>query len=444
MVSAAAEPLEQPVLAAAVAPLVSEQAVQAVSWGVRAAGKWTVDHAGTLSATDATTPHDTTIYEIGSVSKVFTGLLLAEAVVRGEVTLDTTLASLLPESVVLPDGAGERVTLRMLATHTSGLPRIPAELPTDDLRDPYGEYDEAELWATLRHVKLDFEPGTQAGYSNLAVGLLGMLLAREAGLSYDALLAARITGPLGMTDTAVELTEAQQRRLAPGSNAAGLPRSPWRFKALAGCGGIRSTLADMTRFADVMLHPAGTPLEAAIELSWAPQNLTATYPPGGQALGWLVAGDRQTRWHNGMTGGFHAAIFVNRERGIAAVWLSNRSTPVGTVLTEELMRRAAGMRERTVPNLDRVEVALSEAELDRCVGTYSLKPGFDLVVERQDRALILSPTGQARDRLYAESATTFFSRRVAADLVFELPADGGPATAVTLQQGGRVMRAPRS
>jgi D-alanyl-D-alanine-carboxypeptidase/D-alanyl-D-alanine-endopeptidase len=428
-----------------VAPLVENKTLQAVSLGAIQPGGSVTAHTGTLSAGTAVPPDDRTLYEIGSITKVFTSLLLADAVVRGEVTLETPIARLLPVDVVLPDSAGERITLAMLATHTSGLPRIPAEISAIDFLNPYARYDETDLWKTLRVVKLDFEPGTKASYSNLAAGLLGTLLARKAGMSFAELLTARITQPLGMTDTVLTTNAEQRARFAPGFTSAGLPWSHWDFKALAGAGGIRSTTTDMMRFAAAMLRPADAPepLARAIDLAWERQKLAATTTPGGQALGWMLAGDGKTRWHNGMTGGFHSALFVNRELGVASLLLSNRSTPVGTGLAESLFRRAAGIPDRPMPNRDRAEVALTEAQLDRCTGTFRLSPSFALTFERRNLALFLTPTGQPTDRLYAASADTFFSRRVAADVVFEFPQDDGPAPALILKQGGRETRAVR-
>ncbi len=415
----------------------------AVSAAVLKAGAVISVHTGALSSTATTPPDSRTLYEIGSISKVFTALLLADAVVRGEVTLDTTIGDLLPDDVTLPDNAEKRITLAMLATHTSGLPRIPAELPADDYRDPYAGYGDAELWATLRRVTLDYPPGTKSGYSNLAAGLLGTLLARNARTTYAALLEARITGPLGMKDTVVKLRDELRPRFAPPTTSTGKPWTPWEFKALAGAGGIRSTLADMTIFATAILQPPSTPLGQAIDLAWKKQDIAASLSPGGQALGWMIAGDGKTRWHNGMTGGFHAALFVHREFAIATLVLSNRSTPTGTGVAEELMRRAAGLPERPIPNRDRAEVAVTEEQLDRCTGTFRITPQFALVFQRQNTTLYLTPTGQSTDRLYAAAADTYFSRRVAAEIIFEFPADGGPAHSLVLKQSGREVRASR-
>ncbi|APV49576.1 hypothetical protein BWI17_07725 [Betaproteobacteria bacterium GR16-43] len=419
------------------------KAFQAVSLGVVERDGRATAHAGTLSPDRAVAPDDRTIYEIGSITKVFTSLLLADAVVRGEVTLDTPIAKLLPADVRLPDGAGDRITLRMLATHTSGLPRVPAEISGDDFGNPYARYGDADLWASLRKVKLDFDPGTKASYSNLGAGLLGALLARRAGKTFPELMEARITGPLGMKDTSMVVPDSQQLRFAPPFSSTGQAWTHWDFLALAGAGGLRSTMADMIRFAEAVLRPEGSPLKAAIELAFAKQTLAATITPGGQALGWLLAGDGVTRWHNGMTGGFHAAIFVSRELGVATVLLSNRSNPIGTDVAGGLVRRAAGLPEQVVPNQDRAEVAVAPEQLDRFAGSFRLSPQMALVIERRNQSLFVTPTNQPVDRLFAAAPNVFFSRRVPADLVFELPADGGPATAVILKQGGREMRAPR-
>lgn len=426
-----------------IAPLLEQKAIQAASIAVIRPGETLTAHFGQLAPDDAAAPDDETVYEIGSITKVFTSLLLADAVVRGEVALDTPIAKLLPSDVALPDGAGERITLRMLATHTSGLPRLPADLPTNDYANPYARYGEPELWATMRRVRLDFEPGTKAVYSNLAAGLLGTLLARHTGVPYEQLLRERILAPLGMTHTGIALDAEQHRRLAPPFTGDGKPWSTWDFQALAGAGGIRSTLPDMIRFARALLKPDETPLREAIELAWAPQQLAATVSPGGQALGWMIAGDRDTRWHNGMTGGFHAAIFVNRADGVATVLLTNRSHPRGTQLAEKIFRAASGRAARPVPNATRPEVTLTPEQIDRCVGTFRLSAKMTLVCERRHDALFVTPTGQPTDRLFAAASDTFFSRRAPVELKFELLASGEAAPAVLLIQGGRQTRAVR-
>ena len=243
-----------------------------------------------------------------------------------------------------------------------------------------------------------------------------------------------------MADTVIEPDEKLRARFAPPFTATGKSWTHWDFRALAGAGGIRSTMADMMRFASAMLRPAETPLQKAIELAFTRQDLAATFAPGGQALGWFLAGDGDTRWHNGQTGGFHAAIFANPKLGVATVLLSNRSTPVGTEIAGSLFRRAAGKPERPMPNRDRAEVELTSEQLDRCTGTFQISPKLAVVCEHRDLALFVTPTDQPADRLHAASANTFFSRRAPVEIVFEFPNDGKPATSLVLKQGGRDVR----
>lgn len=440
---AEAAKLDSSALAARLAPQMSNHLFQAVSVAVLTADGEASAHLGTLAPGSQRAPDDRTLYEIGSISKVFTSLLLADAVVRGEVTLDTPLAALLPEGFVFADPSARAITLRMLATHSSGVPRLPAELDSMAFENPYARYSEPDLLRSLGRMKLDFPPGAGAGYSNFAAGALATGLARRSGVSYAELLAQRITRPLGMDDTVVELSTEQRARLAPAFSSAGEPVAHWDFQSLAGAGGIRSTLADLRRFVAALLHPEASPLKAAIELAWSKQPLEKALDGGGQALGWMIAQDGETRWHSGMTGGFHAAIFVNRRLGVASILLANRSAAIGSTVAEGLMRFAAGAAARPIPNGDRQEVALTDAELDRCVGSYRLSPQLVLAIERRNRHLFVTPSGQPADMLYAASSTTFFSRRVAAEITFDLPTDGGLATALTLEQGGRQIRAAR-
>lgn len=423
--------------------LIENKLMQATAVGVIQPGGSIAAYAGSLNPHTADAPKESTLFEIGSISKVFTSVLLADAVVRGEVALDTPIARLLPSGIVMPDNAGDRITLRMLATHTSGLPLIPAEIRSDDYANPYGNYVEADLWTTLQRVKLDFPPGTKAGYSNLAVGLLGTSLARNVQMTYGQLLAERITEPLGMTDTVIEPGSALRARFAPPFTSAGKPWTHWDFKALAGAGGIRSTLPDLMRFVNAVLSPDDSPLGEGIELAWTRQELAESFSAGGQALGWMLAGDGQTRWHNGMTGGFHAAMFINRDQGVAVVLLSNRSTPVGTQIAEGIFRRAMGGKERVIPNRDRNEVELSAEQIDVCAGTFRLDERTTIVCERRNLALYVTLTGQPTDRLYAAAPDLFFSRRAPIEIQFLPPIGGNLASALVIRSGRRELHAKR-
>lgn len=144
-----------------------------------------------------------TILEVGSVTKVFTSVLLAEMAERGELVLEEPLENFLPPSVEVPSRAGRKITLIDLATHTSGWPRRPANLPMDDSPDPYGDYSLAQLHAAVSSTALTHDIGDHFEYSNFGFSLLGQALARRANSDLDALLAERVTGPLMMHHTSM-------------------------------------------------------------------------------------------------------------------------------------------------------------------------------------------------------------------------------------------------
>jgi serine-type D-Ala-D-Ala carboxypeptidase/endopeptidase len=179
-----------------------------------------------------------TISEIGSVTKVFTSLLLADMVQRGEVALADPVAKYLPPEVKMPERGGRQITLVVLSTHTSGLPRGPSNFHTKDPTNPYADYTVEQLYQFLSTYQLTRDIGSQVEYSNLGAGLLGLALARRAGMDYEALVHSRITGPLGMTSTGITLTPEMKARMAVGHNAQVKSVPNWDDSpAVAGAGG---------------------------------------------------------------------------------------------------------------------------------------------------------------------------------------------------------------
>ena len=188
-----------------------------------------------------------TIFEIGSTSKVFTALLLADAAERQEVALTDPVAKYLPASVRMPK-RGRDITLQDLATHTSGLPRLPTNLSLKDAANPYADYSVDQLYAFLSSYELPRDVGAQYEYSNLGGGLLGHALALRAGMSYEALVESRITRPLGMTSTRITLSSEMKSRLATGYGPTLQPTANWDLPTLAGAGALRSTGNDLLTF----------------------------------------------------------------------------------------------------------------------------------------------------------------------------------------------------
>ena len=220
--------------------------------------------SGKVSLDGTVHPDGDTVYEIGSVTKVFTSLILADMIEKGEVKPDDPVAKFLPATVNVPSRNGRQITLLDLSMQVSGLPRLPTNFKPADPANPYADYDAAKLYDFLSHYQLTRDPGEKYEYSNLAVGLLGHALALKAGIGYEELLRRRIFDPLGMTSTSITLSEAQKKRLAPGYNDQLKPVKNWDLTVLAGAGAIRSTANDMLKFVAANLDLTDSPLRAAM------------------------------------------------------------------------------------------------------------------------------------------------------------------------------------
>lgn len=278
---------------------------------------------GRLSGTDSAAPRGDTVFEIGSLTKTFTGILFDQAVRDGSVALDDPITKYLPKEVRVPTRNGRPITLLHLATHRSGLPRLPSNLAPKDATNPYADFTVDDLYDCLDNVELARDPGDKYDYSNLGMGLLGHLLSLKAGRPYEALVVDRICTPLGMTDTRIALTADQKRRLAPGHAADGEPASNWDMPALAGAGALRSTADDLLRYLAANLDGrfAGAHAQRAaigegqgIGLAWHRMQLAREGP--------LIL------WHNGGTGGYRCWAGFVAETRTAVVVLTNSAADV--------------------------------------------------------------------------------------------------------------------
>ncbi|HET7553863.1 MAG TPA: serine hydrolase domain-containing protein [Gemmatimonadaceae bacterium] len=284
-------------------------------------------------AGDGSTPvTGDTRFEVGSVTKIFTSLLLARMVENGGVRLDDPIARYLPDSVQAPDYRGQQITLRELATHSSGLPRLPTNIAPANMSDPYAGYSAEKLYHFLDSYELPRAPDSTYEYSNLGAGLLGFLLSRHAGKPFAELLKERIFQPLGMSGSYVaELGESTDTRLAQG-HAEGKPVPFWHFGSLEGAGAVRSSTRDLLRLIGAELHPERTSMAKAIELS---QKIRFHASPQlALALGWHVVQlpDRSSLyWHNGGTGGARSFVGFVPEAGAGVVVLMNEALPLNAV-----------------------------------------------------------------------------------------------------------------
>jgi CubicO group peptidase (beta-lactamase class C family) len=275
-----------------------------------------------------------TVFEIMSITKVLTALLLAEMVERGEVALDDPVARYLP--VTLREQGGP-ITLLDLATYSSGLPNMPANVPPDWYASaaPMAAYTQAQLFDFLSGHLPQYAPGTHYEYANLGFGLLGIALARRAGKPYEQLLVERVCNPLGLTHTRLTLSEDMRRRMARGHNLDMKPTEPWELPAIQGAGYVRSTANDLTKFVRACLGLTPTPLNAALARMAATQRPTRLAGTN-TGMGWYVtkAEGGDIVWKSGLSMGCNTFIGYSRQRRRGVVLLANflwRPIDAGTI-----------------------------------------------------------------------------------------------------------------
>ncbi len=293
--------------------------------GLTQGGRRAVQGFGRVSATNAALPDAQTVFEIGSVTKVFTAITLARLELEGKVKLTNTVRALLPEKVALAEALAP-VTLLHLATHTAGLPRLPGNLDTSaaNAANPYAKYRAEELYQFLAGVKPNNPPGKLVDYSNLGFALLGHLLTLKAETGYEELVRGVLLEPLGMTNTVIRLSDPQRARLSPGHSPKGEPVANWDFDVVAPAGAFRSDASDLLTFIEANLADSNTSVGRSLAQA---RQLHQTGEAGELPLGWQrevsLQGALDIYWHNGGTGGYVSFLAFNRARQIGVVVLAN-------------------------------------------------------------------------------------------------------------------------
>ena len=365
--------------------------------------RWVVGY-GRLSATDERVPNGDTVFEIASVTKVFTGILLAQAVLNGEVKLDDPISMYLPAGVTAPEYEGKSITLLDLATHTAGLPRWPSNVPVVG-SNPFADYTIDQMYDFLSGYRLTRAPGSTYEYSNYGFSLLGNLLARRAGQEdYEALLLERITRPLGMDSTRIELTPDMRSRLGtPHSSYAGVSTN-WHAPALAGSGAILSTANDLLTFLAANMGITDTELRPALQLASTPQRPGELLAYIG--LGWnLPQSGNGIQYHGGGHLGYSSFLAWDSERKIGVVVLMNVYDGPKEHLGYSLLRGLP----KPFPVDPQVLAAYA--------GRYQF--GDFVVTIRVDGARIyLGVTGSGEAELIAIFANQFYLPELDADITF--------------------------
>ena len=365
--------------------------------------------AGATAPGGSVAPDADTVFEIGSITKVFTSLVLADMVVRGEVKLDDPVAKFLPSTVKVPERDGKKITLLDLSNQVSGLPRMPDNFKPADMGDPYIDYSPAQMYEFLAKVQLARGIGEKYEYSNLGVGLLGHALALRAGTSYEELVRKRVLEPLGMSDTAIALPERLKARLAAGTGPNLSPVKNWNFDAIAGAGALRSTARDMLKFLTAAAGLRETPLRRAFDL------MLKTERPTGLAdltvgMGWHIWRKYGTEivWHNGGTGGYRSWAGFDPAKKAGVVVLCNTSFGVDDLGCWTLEPKWPVARFK--PPVARTAIAVDEKTLQAYAGEYELEQGVTAVITLSGGKLHVKSPGQAEAVYEAWSPTEFFRR----------------------------------
>lgn len=383
------------------------------------------------------------VFEIGSISKVFTATVLAELVQEKKVSLDDPAQKFLPSTVHLPTRAGKVITLGNLSEQNSGLPRMPSNFHPANSANPYADYSVAQLYDFLSSYQLTRDPGASFEYSNLGVGLLGHILSLATRKPYEEMERERIWNPLGMTHTAIVLTPWMQEHLALGHDEKGSVVSNWDLPTFAGAGAIRSTTIDMLKFADANLHPERGALERAMAFAHE-ERAPAGSPNVRIGLNWFVVHARTDTivWHNGGTGGYRTFLGLVPSHKIAVVVMTNTAGEGADDIGMHLLDPSVPLAPKPEPPKERTAIALPATVMARYVGTYQLALDFAIAVTLRGDTLYAQATGQGALRLWPESEADFFYKEVDAQITFVRDAQGA-ATSLVLHQNGRDQNAPK-
>jgi CubicO group peptidase (beta-lactamase class C family) len=388
---------------------------------------------GAMGMTDPRPVNGDTLYEIGSISKVFTSLLLADMVERGEVALDDPVAKYLPTSVKMPQRSGRQITLLDLSTHRSGLPRMPSNFAPKDPMRPYIDYPVERLYQFLSSHELRRDIDTEWEYSNLGVGLLSVALARRAGTDFETALRDRVFRPLGMSSTVISLPPSLKSRMTtPHSSVFRLAPTPlWDFTpAFFGAGALRSSANDLLTFLAANLGYVKTPLAAAMA------RTRAVHRDGvdnfRMGLGWRIEQllGVEIVWTGGASYGSRTFSGLDPKSRAGVVVLSNYNSGSGIDdIGRHLLNSKAKLDEgRAVKPQERTAVTLAPAFLDKYAGRYRFSDTESWTVRRDGTRFFMTRPSEAEIEIFpegdfAKGSDDFFSKGADALFTFDFAKD---------------------
>ncbi len=274
---------------------------------------------------DGSSPDKNTIFELASVGKTFTGLLLADMIQRGDVSPDTTIDTLMPPDAGVSRIDGKTISLLDLATQSSGIRSLPGNMPARNPLNPYADYTVPLMYQELRQTKLEFAPGRGYSYSNFGFGLLGHVLALKAGTEYETVIVERICNPLNMPDTRMTLSDEQRARVATPHDG-NLPVEVWEDITMAGAGSFLSSARDTTRYLQAHWSGKTGTLGRALTLATRKHRRTDS-PRTAIGFGWHIDSENALDivWHNGGSGGSRSYVAMLPDRQVGVCVLANWS-----------------------------------------------------------------------------------------------------------------------
>ncbi len=404
-----------------------KQSVGIVVGVIDAKGRQIISY-GKLSQASNQLVDGNTLFEIGSITKVFTTLALAKMVKAGTLQLTEPASALLPTSVKVPTRNGKKIRLIDLATHSSGLPGLPDNIEIKDPENPYADYTVSQLYDFLATYQLPREIGVEYEYSNMGMGLLGHTLSLKAAVDYETLVLTTICQPLKMDSTRIHLMAEQQARFATGYDDSGKAVKYWDIPTLAGAGALRSTVNDLLKFLAANLGFTQSSLSSAIQKTHQIYFQTQDVEV---ALGWQVLkyDGKRIFWHNGATGGFRSFIGFDLQQQMGVVVLANSARDVNDIGFHLLDHKFPLTKQHQ-------EIAVNPAIYNAYIGRYQLASDFILTVTKEDNKLYVQATNQQKLELFPETEMDFFIKEVDAQVIF-VKDQQGKVTQLILHQSGR-------
>ena len=371
-------------------------------------------------------------FEMGSVTKVFTGILLADLVESGKVSLSDPVQKYLPAGVKMPARGGKEITLLDLATHRSSLTRMPTNMRGSP-NDAYPKYSIPEMYAFLSEHELRRDIGSEYEYSNIAVALLGHVIERVNGKPYEQLVQEKILRPLGMRHSSTKMENVKEW-LTVGHDERGLAAQYRGWEELPGMGALRSNAEDMLRFLAANVAEPTTRLHRVLRLSHEPRAVVAA-PNVDIGLNWQIQkfGTQRIVTHGGATQGFRTQITFDPDAKRGVVILANYPAAASDIAFH-LLNPKIPLAGATVA--ERVQVDVAENVLRDYVADYEVSPTTSINVTLDNGTLYAQATGQNRFPIYPESESQFFSRTPNLQIAFTRDS-ARKVTGLVVQQGGR-------